>query len=84
MPNEKVTAPASEQHNRQVIEQQAVSALMANKNDITANDTFLAIAAPTNAQTLAQVKELTRQSSRQAKELNGLIRLVLNRLDATD
>jgi hypothetical protein len=41
------------------------------------NRTFLAIASPTNAQTLAQVKALTRQ-------INGLVRLILDRLDGTD
>jgi len=38
------------------------------------NRTFLAIASPTQAQTLAQVKALTRQSQ-------GLIRLALNKFD---
>jgi hypothetical protein len=41
------------------------------------NAAFLAIASPTNAQTLAQVKALTRQTS-------GLIRMALNQFDSTD
>ncbi len=49
----------------------------AARNALTANRTFLAIATPTNAQTLAQVKALTRQ-------MDALIRLQLNHLDGTD
>ena len=56
--------------NRKTIEQQAKTALATNK-------TFLAITSPTNAQTLAQTKALTRQ-------MNGVIRLLLNQLDETD
>lgn len=59
-----------ERANRTTIETQATQALDTNR-------TFLANASPTNAQTLAQVKALTRQN-------NGLIRLLLNRLDGTD
>lgn len=44
---------------------------------LTDNKTFLALATPTNAQTLAQVKALTRQ-------MNGLIRLAVRDLSNTD
>lgn len=44
---------------------------------IGANNTFLALASPTNAQTLAQVKLLTRECS-------AVIRLLLGKLDSTD
>jgi hypothetical protein len=66
--------------------QAAVVALRAANTDtlhaqattaLTANRDFLALAAPTNAQTLAQVKMLTREST-------GTIRLLLGLLDATD
>jgi hypothetical protein len=42
-----------------------------------ANRTFLALASPTNAQTLAQVKALTRQ-------VQALIRFTLDDLSGTD
>ena len=58
-----------EETNQQTIQQRAQQAL-------TANDTFLAIASPTQAQTLAQVKVLTRECS-------GLIRLLLSQFDTT-
>lgn len=70
--------------NESTIRDKAAQALTANATDIAANDTFLAITSPTNAQVSAQVKELTRQSTRQARELNGLIRLVLRRFDGTE
>lgn len=54
---------------RGVIAQKAASAL-------TANATFQAFSAPTNAQTLAQVQLLTR-------ECNALIRLALDLFDTT-
>lgn len=44
---------------------------------LAVNTTFLALPSQTNAQLAAQVKALTRQN-------NGLIRLILNRFDATD
>lgn len=56
--------------NRTTLTQRAQTALAGNRD-------FLALTAPTNAQTLAQVKALTRQNT-------ALIRLVLNALDATD
>lgn len=46
-----------QQPERKAIRQAAATA-------IAANDTFLAIATPTNAQTLAQVRQLTQQNNR--------------------
>lgn len=44
---------------------------------LSTNATFLAIASPTNAQTLAQVKALTKQ-------INALIKLAVNDLNSQD
>lgn len=43
---------------------------------LSANETFLALPTPTNAQVLAQVQRLT-------KECSGVIRLLLSELDST-
>lgn len=67
---EAAVAAEAQSANRRTIEQAATDALAANR-------AFLALASPTNAQTLAQVKALTRQNQ-------ALIRIVLNRLDGTD
>lgn len=57
-------------NNGRTIREQAQAALDNNR-------TFLALTNPTNAQNAAQVKALTRQ-------VNGIIRLVLGKLDGTD
>ena len=44
---------------------------------LDSNRTFLHLATPTNAQAVAQTKALTRQ-------VNGVIRLLLGRLNGTD
>ena len=56
--------------NKKTLEERAIKALESNK-------TFLALTSPTNAQSLAQIKLLTRQN-------NGIIRLLLNKLESTD
>jgi hypothetical protein len=62
-----VQSPNGPVANKQALTDKAAAALAANA-------TFLAIGAPTNAQTLAQVQKLTRQ-------MNALIRIDLNLLD---
>lgn len=57
------------QANRETLQGRAAAAL-------TANDTYLAIGSPTNAQNLAQIRALTRECS-------GVIRLLLSRLETT-
>jgi hypothetical protein len=58
------------QDNGDAIREQAALAVQANK-------AFLGLASPTNAQVVAQVRSLTRQS-------NGLVRLTLGLLDEVD
>jgi hypothetical protein len=64
------TAAQAQITNRSTIEQRATAALAANA-------TYLAVASPTNAQNLAQIRTLTRECS-------GIIRLLLNQLETTD
>jgi hypothetical protein len=59
-----------DQFNRETIEERAIAAL-AN------NAAFIDLASPTNAQAVAQVKDLSRQ-------VNGIIRILLNRLESAD
>ena len=56
--------------NANTIRQQAQAAL-------TMNRTYIALATPTAAQTMAEVQALARQ-------INGIIRLLLNELNGTD
>lgn len=65
-----VYEPDEQTTNRQTLEDRAATALAGNA-------AFLALPAPTQAQTLAQVKLLT-------KECSSLIRLALGLLDSTD
>lgn len=59
-----------EVYNKDVIEERALTAL-------TNNLSYLALEPPTQAQAVAQVDDLTRQ-------INGVIRLLLNKLDSAD
>lgn len=65
-----VEIPTAQDINLAALQSRASAALAVNA-------TFLGIASPTNAQTLAQVKVLT-------KECSALIRLLLGLLDSTD
>ena len=56
--------------NELVLRMQALTALQNNRD-------FIAVAAPTNAQTIAQVKALSRQNV-------GVIRMLLGELDGTN
>ena len=62
--------PGSPDYNRTFIEDQARQALETNR-------AFVALTGPTNAQVLAQTKALSRQ-------INGIIRVLLNQFDGTD
>lgn len=64
-----VPGPGTPAANLTTIQGKALTAL-------TANATYLAISVPTNAQVAAQVALLTKES-------NGVIRLLLGRLDST-
>jgi hypothetical protein len=63
-------AARAQDDNRSTIRTKAMQALQANQN-------YLALTSPTNAQVAAQVKLLTR-------EVSGLIRLVLDQVDTTE
>lgn len=76
-------ADATANTNRKTLAEQAAAALATNRVDIETNNAALAVANPTNAQVVAQVKELTRQSTAQARQLNALIRMTLNQTDET-
>lgn len=64
------SASTTEGQNEQAIRDAAAQALATNR-------TYVALANPTAAQTAAEVKALARQ-------MNGVIRLLLNNLDGTD
>jgi hypothetical protein len=60
------------------------AALEQNKADRTENDAYLAKTTPTANEQERHIKTLTRQSSRQARMINGIIRKQLGELGATD
>jgi hypothetical protein len=68
--NPGYTDEATAKANRLTLEKQALTSFQANKD-------FLNVANPNNAAVLAQVKALTRQN-------NGIIRLLLGRLESAD
>lgn len=64
-------AAADERTAAQVAEANRDTLIAAARDALAVNRTFLALQAPTNAQTLAQVKALTRQ-------MNAIVRLTIN------
>ncbi|MFI9232327.1 hypothetical protein [Streptomyces rimosus] len=69
--------------NKRTLHARLIAATASNYVDTVTNDAFLATLEPTSTDILYQVSELTRQSTRRAEELTGLIRLVLGRLEST-
>lgn len=61
---------------RVVAEGNRAALIEKGKSALVANSTFLAIASPNNAQSLAQIQSLSKQ-------VNALIRLIGNQLDST-
>jgi len=72
--NDAVTARVAEQLAAQALDANASTLRSRAQRALNTNATFLALASPTNAQTLAQVRNLTRETS-------ALIRLLLNQVD---
>jgi hypothetical protein len=70
----------TERNNKSTIVADALAAMAANRQDIADNLAWRA-ANPTAAPVL---RALEQQSTRQARQLNGLIRLLLERFDGTD
>jgi hypothetical protein len=68
---------AVEEAAREVLRTNAATIEDRMRQALDANATFLALASPTQAQTLAQVRRLTRECS-------ALIRLALSELDTVD
>lgn len=66
--------------NENSVRNKALNALATNKTDISQNDAWLAA----NPNAPAVQKELVRQSTAQAKQLNAIIRMLFDRFEATD
>lgn len=61
-------------HGVPLVEQHKLQVVTSAQQALIANDAFLALSAPTNAQVLAQVQRLTRQC-------DGIIRVLFNTFD---
>lgn len=70
----------TEDTNRLTIEERAAQALTANQTDIAQNTAWLTA----NPNAPAVQKEMVRQSTAHARQINGILRLMLNRLEAAD
>jgi hypothetical protein len=70
--------------NRRSIEESLANAMAQNQADRTENDAFLAKTAPTPNEVDRQIKALTRQSTRQARYINMLIRIQQGRFESTE
>lgn len=75
--NEEEHAAADEHAERTNAQANRLALVASAQTALVNNRDFLAIPAPTNVQVLAQTKALSRQS-------NGVIRMLLGQLDATD
>lgn len=66
--------------NEETLRNQAIAALQNNRTDIATNEQWLV----NNPTAPAVTRALVEQSTRHARQLNGLIRQLLGQLDGTD
>lgn len=70
----------NERRNEVELVRKSEEAISINKGDITLNENWLAANPTANP----VIRELTRQSIVQAKQINGILRLMLEKFDGTD
>ena len=77
-------AKPAEQFNAETLRERAVAALATNATIVSGADDYLALASPSQAQVVAQVRALTQAARAAALQRNGIIRLTLQAFDSID